>query len=270
VFHLFHSYLLNHARLCHGGHTVKRLFLHRVNLLPFFIVLLQLSSCSWVSSKRSLFGSLDESNDTEHKTVSRAEYNALAKKYESLLNERKRDNVKGTEVNTNKELQQNLDSDEVAKKIEGVKTELAETVDVFKQNPPTTRKKVSQQKSKGSSDGEDTALIEDHIAKIRKAERLLSEKKYDAAINIIKKLGHSSVKQVAVRARFLMGEVLFTQGDYDLAMQLFEEVLTKNAFSGIVIKTLGRLIVCAEKLKIPDKQERYYSILHDFFERGAS
>ena len=66
-----------------------------------------------------------------------------------------------------------------------------------------------------------------------------------------------------------MGEILFSQGEYDLSLQIFEEILERHAFSGLVIKTLGRLIVCSEKLKLVGKQEKYYSILHDFFEQGA-
>ena len=49
-------------------------------------------------------------------------------------------------------------------------------------------------------------------------------------------------------------------------MQIFEEIIEKDAFSGTVIKALGRLIVCSEKLKLEKKKERYYSLLHDFFE----
>ena len=38
------------------------------------------------------------------------------------------------------------------------------------------------------------------------------------------------------------------------------------AFSGVIIKTLGRLITCAEKLKLSKKKDVYFSILHDFFD----
>jgi hypothetical protein len=60
--------------------------------------------------------------------------------------------------------------------------------------------------------------------------------------------------------------MLFRQGEFDLSMQVFEEIITKYAFSGVVIKTLGRLIVCSERLKLAKKREQYFSILHDFFE----
>ena len=90
--------------------------------------------------------------------------------------------------------------------------------------------------------------------------------KFDAALTELKKIEKSKVKQVRVRARFSIGEIMFRQGEYDLAMQIYEEILQQDAFSGIVIKTLGRLIVCSEKLKLKKKQEQYYSMLYNFFE----
>ena len=79
-------------------------------------------------------------------------------------------------------------------------------------------------------------------------------------------LEKSPVKQLMVWSKYLIGEILFKQNEFDLAMQVFEEIINKHAFSGLVIKSLGRLIVCSEKLKLTKKKEQYYSLLHDFFE----
>jgi TolA-binding protein len=252
---------------------VKRISARISQLVIIFSALGLLSSCSWISSRRSLFGGDEETAEAEDGTVTKAQYNALAKKYEALLKERKMENVQGQDANNMmNQMEGSVDSDAIADEISRVKntTELAETVDVFKNKPSGPRSLSNPMPMAPMSTGNiDSALIEDHIAKVRKAEGLLAQKKFDATINIIKELEKSPVRQVVVRAKFLMGEILFTQGDYDLAMQVFEEVLTNHAFSGLVIKTLGRLIVCADKLKIPRKQEKYYSILHDFFEQGA-
>jgi TolA-binding protein len=85
-------------------------------------------------------------------------------------------------------------------------------------------------------------------------------------LKLLKELESSPVKQVAVYAKFLIGEMLFKQKEYDLSSQVFESILKQYSFSGLVLKSLGRLIVCFEKLKLPGKKEKYYSILHDFFE----
>jgi len=49
-------------------------------------------------------------------------------------------------------------------------------------------------------------------------------------------------------------------------MQIFEEIITRDAYSGMVVKTLGRLIVCSEKLGLKAKKDKYFSVMHDFFE----
>ena len=80
--------------------------------------------------------------------------------------------------------------------------------------------------------------------------------------------GLCRLRQIRVHAKFYIGEILFRQQEYDLAMQVFEEILDKDAFSGIVLKTLGRLVTCSKKLKLKKKKDRYYSMLHDFFGHG--
>lgn len=232
-----------------------------------------LASCSWVTSRRSLFGGDDaeKSGGDAVATVPKSQFEALNKKYEALLKERQMENVQGGDANQMmNQMESNKDPSDVVDQISKVKgsNDLAETVDVFEQ----TKGRSSQAALpvKAMSTGEiDGALIEDHITKVRKAEKLVAQNKYDASINLIKELEKSPVRQVVVRAKFLMGEILFGQGEYDLALQVFEEILEKHAFSGLVIKTLGRLIVCSDKLKLAGKQEKYYSILHDFFEQGA-
>ena len=86
-------------------------------------------------------------------------------------------------------------------------------------------------------------------------------------MNLLKNLQKSKHKQIQVRAQFFMGEALFLQGEFDLARQAYEEIIQKNAFSGFVIKTLERLIACAEHLGMKEKKEQYHSILYDFFRK---
>lgn len=231
-----------------------------------------LVSCSWVTSRRSLFGGDEEAakKGDAVATVPKSQFDALNKKYEALLKERQMENVQEGDANQMmNQMEANQDPSDVVDKISKVKpsNDLAETVDVFQQtNNVSTAALPVKPMSTGEIDG---ALIEDHITKVRKAEKLVAQNKYDASINLIKELEKSPVRQVVVRAKFLMGEILFGQGEYDLALQVYEEILENHAFSGLVIKTLGRLIVCSDKLKLAGKQEKYYSILHDFFEQGA-
>jgi TolA-binding protein len=271
--------------LCHGGHIVKsaqklnRKFFNTPSLIQTRTLLigfacLSLASCSWITSRRSLFGGDEEGQSASADgvaTVPKSQFDALSRKYEALLKERQMENVQGGEANQMmNQMEGNKDPSDVVDQISKVKgnNDLAETVDVFEQTNRASRRTLMPVKpmSTGEIDG---SLIEDHITKVRKAEKLVAQNKYDASINLIKELEKSPVRQVVVRAKFLMGEILFGQGEYDLALQVFEEILQNHAFSGLVIKTLGRLIVCSDKLKLAGKQEKYYSILHDFFEQGA-
>lgn len=107
--------------------------------------------------------------------------------------------------------------------------------------------------------------IESQISQLRKAYSFFRQKKFPQALEVLKPLEVASHKQVQVRAKFLIGDILFFQNEFDLSMQVFEEIITRHAFSGVVVEALGRLIVCSEKLQLKQKEEKYYSILHDFF-----
>lgn len=244
--------------------------------LSLLVCLILLSSCSWVTSRRSLFGdeAQEEGSSQAVATVPKSQFDALAQKYEALLKERQSSGVQEKAIekispNEANQMMNQMEGDPslLVDKLNKVKStsELAETVDVF-QSQPAAQQRSFKPMSTGTIN---SGLIEDHIAKVRKAEGLVNQRKYDNAITLIKELERSPVKQVVVRAKYLMGEILFSQGEYDLSLQIFEEILERHAFSGLVIKTLGRLIVCSEKLKLVGKQEKYYSILHDFFEQGA-
>lgn len=108
--------------------------------------------------------------------------------------------------------------------------------------------------------------VERQIQIYQKAKTLAEGKKYDESMIILRELEASSFGQIRVRVKYLIGELLFLQKEYDLAMQKFEEIISQNAFSGVIIKTLKKLIQCSEALNLNRKRERYYSILHDFFE----
>lgn len=112
----------------------------------------------------------------------------------------------------------------------------------------------------------DTEQLNGQMATLFEAGILISGKRYDQALELLTPLKHSSDRQIQVRAKFLKGEILFQQEEYDLAMQVFEDLIAKYAFSGVILKALNRLVTCAEKLALPKKKRRYHSILYDFFE----
>ncbi len=222
-------------------------------LIILFAVTLITSGCSWLSQRRSLFSS-NNPDETKTAMVPKAQYDELLAKYDELLRQSRGEQSPATEE-------------------AGVRTEKVDLVDDLKkagasnQSLATTVSVESGAEVPEQVYSKDT--IFDEMKKFEKAKILLNQKHFDASLKLFREVEQSKVDSIKVYAKFYIGELLFTQGEYDLAMQLFEEILQNYAFSGVVYKTLGRLIACSEKLKLAQKKDKYFSILHDFFESGA-
>ncbi|MEK6625658.1 MAG: hypothetical protein AABY86_11855 [Bdellovibrionota bacterium] len=209
---------------------------------------LLLSSCSWLSKRRSLFSSSDD--ETKTPMVPKAQYDELLQKYEEVLRQ-----ARG---------EQTMASEEA-----GVRTEKVDLVDDLKKagaGPALdTTVSVESRDTVPNQEYSKDAIF-DEMKKFEKAKMLLGQKQFDGSLKLLREIEQSRVNTLKVHAKFYIGELLFMQGEFDLAMQLFEEILQNYAFSGVVYKALGRLIACSEKLKLAQKKDKYFSILHDFFE----
>jgi len=224
----------------------------------FFI----LTSCSYVSRRNKDFeAGQDGSVKASGQMVPKEEYDALMSKYNQLSASQQ--TPAGERV-----------SEELINELSSTpKAELAETIDVFDQQPKNEINPITQTKPPIVIDDPNVVVpdneVEEQFAKLKKAEELIEAKQFDEALNYIKRdTEKSSIRQVRVKAKFLLGELLLQQNEYDLAMQMFEEIINQYAFSGLVIKTLGRLILCSEKLKLEDKKTKYFSMLNDIFGTG--
>ena len=233
-------------------------------------LMLSLTSCAWLQKRQSLFESADETKakQTEATTVPKHQYDQLLQKYEALQTRYQSDEAKVVSEAMPAAMDEGVQSSNDQAILGALQNansgELAETVDVFAGAGAATT--TSASKTVVGSDDYSSVDVEAQIRNLQTAEQLVNKNKFDESLNLLKPLERSPVRQVRVRARYLVGESLFRQGDFDLSMQIFEEIIQKEAFSGMVLKALGRLIVCAEKLKLEKKKERYYSLLHDFFE----
>lgn len=216
---------------------------------------LTLGSCSMFSSRGVVDdeqnSNAEASSNEASATVPREQYQQLLTKYETLLKERQQE-------------AQPMPSDPstLVDDLNGVslKPQLAETVDVFGQTQ--NHDAPIGMAPTANSDNQ----VEDQIRKLQEAQMMVSKNQMDGALKILRTLDKSPVSQVRVRAKVSMGDMLLAQGEYDLAMQMYEDVIHHEAFSGSVLKVLGKLIVCTEKLKLDKKKAQYYSLLHDFFE----
>lgn len=85
------------------------------------------------------------------------------------------------------------------------------------------------------------------------------------ATKVFQQLEAQGDPAVRVRAKLQVGELLFSKQQYDLALQVFEDIINKNAYSGAVLEALKYAVACSDKLGIKNKKEQYSSVLNDVF-----
>lgn len=216
-----------------------------------------------MGKRKTLF---DEEGSPEAQTaksqmVPKAQYDQLLEKYDELLKKTSSPSLaQQYKQQSNKPTSKDGVQLEMIDELEKVRrNELAETVDVF------ANEVAIGGKAEKNTEKINEAQLQKELDLLKQAEGLLSQNRLDQSLTILKDLENSKHGQIKVRAKYYLAEMLFSQNEYDLAMQLYEEILRRHAFSGLVIKSLGRLIVCTDKLKLTKKKEKYYSILHDFF-----
>ncbi len=257
---------------------VKRKYAKKaINSCLFFCSTLILTSCSslWLQRDQTVDSALSDGAKSGSSTVSKDQYDELARKYNDLLEKSK--NLKAIELaqapivvgggseqsKPHSALETHIDPSELVNQIDSAipditNLELSSIINNSKGPAVPTSMGV---KTLNNSDE-----IDDQISRLREAQELVKANKFEAALSLLKDLELSKEKQIVVRAKMMLGDLLFNQGEFDLSSQVYEEIINKYAFSGFVIKALGKLVVCSEKLKQPEKQAKYYSLLHDFFE----
>lgn len=239
------------------------------------------TSCSslWLHRGQSVDSAQQGENATAHAQVPKEQYDELARKYQELLALSKTQTqapiipstpVSDPDAQAKPEVGSSttLDPSELVNRIDSAIPDTAkiDSVDALNPEVKTSTKGPAEPTSMGVQHVNDTDDIDDQITRLREVQELVKVNKFENALVILKGLENSKEKQIVVRAKMMLGDLLFNQGEYDLASQVYEEVISKYAFSGSVLKALGKLAACSEKLKQPEKQAKYYSLLHDFFE----
>lgn len=214
----------------------------KYSLIPFASLLL-LSSCSWYRDLERSLVEDDEKKMRSSRSVPRAQYDQLLVKYEELS--KKYEQLKEKPATSQDSL-----IDELASTSSNV-----ETVNVFD----------GAQAAPSSSPIEVPADIESQLNLYRRG-LALKESNPGEATKIFQQLETRAVSPVRARAKFQIGEMLLARGQYDLALQVYEDVITKNAESGVVLDALRGAVVASDKLGIPNKKDQYSSMLNDVFE----
>lgn len=240
------------------------------------------TSCSSLLSRRGqTVDSIQQGESAVPTTmVPKEQYDELARKYQDLLNQSKQmvraeaptaavpaEEAKGeTQFKPETATATNLDPSDLVNTIDKAIPDMAAVDGVDALKPEAKTAGPALPTSMGVEQINMTDDVDDQISRLREVQELVKVNKFEAALTILKELENSKEKQIVVRAKIMLGDLLFNQGEYDLASQVYEEVVKKYAFSGFVLKALGKLVACSEKLKQPEKQAKYYSLLHDFFE----
>lgn len=229
-----------------------------IPLWSLVLLSLTLTSCAWLDSvERKLIGDEEPRNSASKRpqTVPKSQYDELLSKFETLKreNDALKDGHSGPLVN-------DLQNAPVITN-QGVKSAAqGETVDVFANNASSA--------NAASSALVDSGDVEAQLMNYRQALSLKTQNSGEA-MKVFAELARNSVPAIKVRAQYQMGELLMQQGEFDLAMQAFDEIITRQAHSGVVLDALRNSVVCADKLGLKQKGDQYRSLLRDVFQVGT-
>ncbi len=222
-------------------------------LIPIASLLL-VSSCSWYRDlERSLVEDEQKQTKPSSRAVSRAQYDQLLVKYEELSKkyEQLKEKPAGSQGTLVDELQKSQ-TENFANTSSNVETE---TVNLFPGGDAQTTSQATIEVPKD---------IESQLNLYRRGLALKTSNPGEAT-KIFQQLETQAVSPVRARAKYQIGEMLLGRGQYDLALQVFEDIINKNAESGIVLDALKGAVVAADKLGIPNKKDQYSSMLNDVF-----
>lgn len=221
---------------------------------PIIAILLLATSCSWYRNlERSLVEDDAKQAKASHarsKSVPREQYDQLLVKYEELTKKYEALKEGKPEKSLVDEIQ-NTNTENFARTSPNVETE---TVNLQPADPAATPANLTVPDD-----------LESQLSMYRRAVALKASNPGEAT-KIFQQLESVGEPAVKVRAKFQIGEILLARQQYDIALQVFEDIITKQSSSGVVIDALKYAEICADKLGLGPKKEQYHSMLNDVFE----
>ena len=221
---------------------------------PIAAILLLATSCSWYRDlERSLVADDEKQmkkNQSRSRAVPREQYDQLLVKYEELSKKYEALKEGKPQKSLVDELQE-TQTENFARTSPNVDTE---TVSLLPNDPAAGPVNLG-----GSGN------LDSQLALYRKGVSLKISNPGEAT-KIFQDLESRAEPAVAVRAKYQIGELLLSRQQYDLALQVFEDIITKHAHSSVVIDSLKYAEICADKLGLGPKKEQYHSMLNDVFE----
>lgn len=223
----------------------------KYTLIPLSGLLL-LTSCSWYRDLERSLVEDDEKQARRSRTVPREQYDQLLVKYEELS--KKYEVLKEKPANSQGSLVDELNKTQSENFAQTSPNAETETVNVF----PTDTNAQTVVPVEVPSD------IESQLSLYRRGVSLKATNPGEAT-KIFQQLETQAISPVKVRAKYQIGEMLLGRGQYDLALQVFEDIINKHAESGVVLDALRGAVMASEKLGITNKKDQYSSMLNDVF-----
>jgi len=220
----------------------------KIGLIFSLLSLTFISSCAWYKNLEKSLVEDDIRQARKKQVVPRDKYEELLVKYEELS--------KKYEAVTSSESKSSLVDEIQATEVP------SETIDLFGNAPEVAKKAPEIQVEERFTAPKG---LEDQISLFRRG-KILRQTNPGEATKVFQQLELKSVPAIQVRAKQQIGEMLFEKEQYDLALQVFEDIISHFSHSGIVLEALKYSVICADKLGIVNKKEQYASILNDVFE----
>lgn len=223
--------------------------------------LLILSSCSWYRDLERSMVEDDQKQARRSRSVPREQYDQLLVKYEELSKkyEQLKEKPAGSKDSLIDELNRSQ-SENFAQPSANVETE---TVNLF----PTDAAPAAAAAAATTTPIEVPSDVESQLSLYRKGLALKATNPGEAT-KLFQQLETQAIPTVKVRAKYQIGEMLLGRGQYDLALQVFEDIINKHSESGIVLDALRGAVMASEKLGITNKRDQYNSMLNDVFGSG--
>jgi len=240
------------------------------------IIILTLHSCAWLDKKTNTLFGLDKERagvPAKQQYVPKEQYDDLMQKYQELMGQKKptmidNDTIKNRNVSDT--LIQDLDSmtSNITNSNGSSDTSaVQQTVDVFADQAPTEVVKQSIDIAPIIPAPRELEYQEaaTQVEKYQQALTDIGRGRVDMALKAFQELKRSPLLQIRVRSKYQIAEILFAQNEFDLASQVFEDIIKNYAFSGLVMDSLKKLVICSQKLNLNDKAVKYQSMLTDIF-----
>lgn len=230
------------------------------NLSVSFLVCLFLTSCSsWVESTHKMIDREERAQkEPQRKWVHVGQYNQVVSQNKEL-----QEKVELLEAQLNKKMSNAGDlASEMAQSADndpGRDNLITEVVDLSTiTNAPS--KAFDKPVVASPAVPVKPERVEKEVDLYQKAVLLKDNGNFDEAIKIFNQLNQAKSKQILVRVKNQLGHIYQAQGQFDLAIQMFKEVIEKYAFSGVVINALSGIVECYDKMGMPNEKLKYESL----------